>query len=348
MKRVILICVVAACVAAAVRPAAAPARRCHVVVKKQHGVKKHVRVCRKRTPVPAPPAPPAAGEIVASIPVSKPANIDVGEGGVWVKSLSGPTIRIDPATNAVAATFQTPCFGDCAWMGVGDGSVWISNEYSEPNAGSSVSRLDPRTGALVAKILVGEDPERIVATEGGVWVANHHDGSVTRIDPATNRVVATVQLQPPQDGGPQFVAAGAGSIWVGVANDGHVRRINPATNTVVASIAVAGACGDISAQPSAVWVTGCSNMVTHIDPATNQDVARIDVGHQTFGVVQAFGSVWVAARDGVLVRIDPATNTVVGILKFGQGLSGSIAVGYGSLWLSENGDDKVVRVQPAP
>ena len=59
-----------------------------------------------------------------------------------------------------------------------------------------VARVDPKTSKVTAMIPVGKEPDGIATSPGAVWVANHGtsgDGpSVSRIDPATNQVVATI------------------------------------------------------------------------------------------------------------------------------------------------------------
>jgi DNA-binding beta-propeller fold protein YncE len=41
-----------------------------------------------------------------------------------------------------------------------------------------VSRIDPATNKVTATIRVGRDPVGVAATQGAVWVANSGDGSV--------------------------------------------------------------------------------------------------------------------------------------------------------------------------
>ena len=43
-------------------------------------------------------------------------------------------------------------------------------------------------------IAVGDGPSAIVASVEAVWVANTDAGTVSRIDPDTNRVVQTIDL----------------------------------------------------------------------------------------------------------------------------------------------------------
>jgi YVTN family beta-propeller protein len=48
---------------------------------------------------------------------------------------------------------------------------------------------------------------------GAVWVANSGDGTVSRIDPETNAVVATITI----GGTPVGIAFGGETVWVAVA-----------------------------------------------------------------------------------------------------------------------------------
>ncbi len=65
-----------------------------------------------------------------------------------------------------------------------------------------------------------------------MWVANTLDGTVSRIDPNSNAVVAVI----PVGDGPGSLAIGDEGVWVGNEFDGTVMRIDPRTNTVVESI----------------------------------------------------------------------------------------------------------------
>jgi len=64
-------------------------------------------------------------------------------------------------------------------------------------------RIDFESGAVIAEIATGTSPEVIGVTDEPVWIADHWGGTVTRIDPATNLVVATIAVGPPGPAGPQ-------------------------------------------------------------------------------------------------------------------------------------------------
>jgi YVTN family beta-propeller protein len=62
----------------------------------------------------------------------------------------------------------------------------------------------------VATIPVGRAPWGVAVGSGAVWVANTVGGTVSRVDPGTNRVVATISV----DASPNQIAVGEGSVWV--------------------------------------------------------------------------------------------------------------------------------------
>jgi streptogramin lyase len=79
-------------------------------------------------------------------------------------------------------------------------------------------------------ITVAEGPRFSTVAVGSLWVLTQSDGNVTRIDPATNKVVAVIPVHVPGKGGE--ICFGGGFIWVTM--DGNpVTRIDPVKNKVV-------------------------------------------------------------------------------------------------------------------
>ena len=95
---------------------------------------------------------------------------------------------------------------------------------------------------------------------GAAWVGNWHDNSVSRIDPATNRLVGSpIPIGAHHAGN---LVVGAGGVWVtsdyrvdGAAEDTVVIRIDAQTNRAVETIAVGGHPIDVAAAGGAVWVS---------------------------------------------------------------------------------------------
>ena len=72
-----------------------------------------------------------------------------------------------------------------------------------------VSRIDRGNGSVTA-VPAGRQPSDVALGFGSVWVANAGDGTVSRIDPDTREVVATIDLGVSVEG----IATGAGGVWV--------------------------------------------------------------------------------------------------------------------------------------
>src|SRR6188472_2360594 len=120
-------------------------------------------------------------------------------------------------------------------------------------------------------IAVGADPHRLDVGDGSVWVANRGADTVSRIDLATQAVVATVNV----GASPLSVAVGEGSVWVANNLGDSVSRIDPRTNRAVHTIAVGKAPRGVAVGAGSVWVTvGKLDELVRIDPGTGKVVNR--------------------------------------------------------------------------
>ena len=106
---------------------------------------------------------------------------------VWVSNSEDDTVsRIDPATNEVAATIDV-C-GAPEGMAADDDGLWVVCEES----GAVVrdrSALPNRAGKPIE---VGLEPRFVAVAFDSVWVSNYLDSTITRLDPATGEVVAEI------------------------------------------------------------------------------------------------------------------------------------------------------------
>jgi hypothetical protein len=155
----------------------------------------------------------------------------------------------------------------------------------------------------------------VAAGEDGVWVTSVSEGTVSRIDPTTNRIEATTVVSSDKSG-PRDLAVGVGGVWVVVSSPAHpsqVVRIDPASNEVVDRIDVPHATV-IEAGLGAVWVgqssAGEQGHLVRIDPSTDAVVASIPVGPESIGLAIGGGSVWVLDdRSYEIRKVDPSANT---------------------------------------
>jgi YVTN family beta-propeller protein len=159
-------------------------------------------------------------------------------------------------------------------------------------------------GHVQAAIRVGRAPGAVLVAGGSVWVANSGDGTVSRIDPATNRVIATIDVI----GHPTQLTAD--SPWVWVATREGLRRIDPASNLVVQTLPLPVNVGDVLAAGGWLWVALDDGTVWRLDPADGGVLASIPVASRGASVLASGGGrLWAANRD-MLVAIDPRRATV--------------------------------------
>jgi YVTN family beta-propeller protein len=185
-----------------------------------------------------------------------------------------------------------------------------------------------------------------LAIDEHAWVSNAPKDTVSRLDPKTNVVVATITTGKRPCSG---LAVGFGSLWVPNCRDNTVARVDLKTNAVTASIAttIASSEGGIAVGASSVWlVIDKKGTLVRFDPATNKPVAEIHVPAGSYGIAFGEGAVWVTSTDGnSLTRVDPNTNLIVDTIPVGKAPR-FLAVGEGGVWTLNQGDGTVSRVDP--
>ena len=205
----------------------------------------------------------------------------------------------------------------------------------------SVTRPAPvsRRAVLGATIRIPSGAVDVAVGRDAIWVSGF--GRMTRLDPSTDQVVATVKTPGTEDY--SHVAVGLGAVWV-TSDGGTLYRIDPNSNRVVATILVGGPSVGVATGGGYVWVTrptaGIGELI-RVDPATNRVTgAPIDAGPGPIAALYGFGALWVTnSSPSSVVRVDPSTGTV-STMDF----TGRLAAGYGSLWATS--DDSVVRADP--
>jgi YVTN family beta-propeller protein len=302
---------------------------------------------------------PRGGKVVAIIHIPHGyGGFAVGEGSVWAVSDDASTLaRIDPKDNSITARIAVkpvnPCPAYvCGEPAAGAGAVWLPRASD-----NAVLRIDLVTNAVVAKIPVGAGPMAAVVSRGAVWVANgggrrngHAEGpSVSRIDPASNVVVATVKLASARLASDRaHITAAPNAVWVTVPGRGAVIRIDPRTNAVTAAVRLSmRPCAQLAADARSVWASTsqCGSAVARVDVRTKRQTQTVKGETTPIGLVLGFGSLWVADIDAkVIDRIDPKTGRIVARLPVG-GIPIRLGVGFGSVWLRDD-TGRVLRIRP--
>ena len=122
-------------------------------------------------------------------------------GGLRVRRRRAP----DRPRDRAATSRSIPIGANPSAIAAGAGAIWVASEEA-----GTITRLDPRTGAVVKAIPVGNGTSAVAVGEGAVWAVNRPDGTVSRIDPRTNAVTWALDV----GGDPAAIAAGDGGVWV--------------------------------------------------------------------------------------------------------------------------------------
>jgi len=178
-----------------------------------------------------------------------------GVSSIWIVSDTRSTLaRIDPESNAHVA--DVPIGARVLAMTFGQGALWLSTDKDE------LLKVSPYTIVTSEGIKVGKSPRSIATGEGAVWTLNAGDGSISRVDLKTNKVVTTIKLGQPISGGQ--IAVGEGSVWVS-APGLPLTRIDPRTNHVVQQFTGEGG-GTLLIAQGAIWVTATPKTIWRLDP----------------------------------------------------------------------------------
>ena len=186
-----------------------------------------------------------------------------------------------------------------------------------------------------------------MAIDESVWVSNSPKGTVTRIDPKTNKVLDVIPTGKEPCSG---LATGFGSLWVPNCGDHSLVRIDLKTAKLTATIPtpIADSEGGIACGAGSVWMMiDARGTLARFDPDTNKVVAHIALAPGSYVPVFGENAVWVSSTEKDLVsRVDPRTNLVTETIKTGS-KPRFLTVGEGAVWVLNQGDGSVTRIDPA-
>ena len=302
-------------------------------------------------PGPAVAHPPADRPSVTSMPLPTPGAVKTAFGSVWVANGPARTVtRLDPRTNAVIARIPNP--DPASVIGVGAGAIWLT---SFP--GNSLTRIDPGYDRVTRTISLapgGAGPIGVTVARGFVWVANHNgepSTSVSKIDPATMRVVDVIPVGAEDFAGPAWILYAAGSIWTNVNSIPNVLvRIDPRTDRILATIPAPSACTQLAGDDTAVWGASgddpsCPPGVSRIDPRTNTVVRTFHEGGAADAVALYQGSLWYGTTTThKLGQIDTRTNRVTSLVEL-PGPAFNMTAGLGAIWTTDRDDGILFKIR---
>lgn len=197
----------------------------------------------------------------------------------------------------------------------------------------------------LATIKIGGTADWVLVTEDAVWAAGAKPYAVVRIDPATNKIVASIKISGEACSG---LAFGFGSVWAPICGEKPaLARIDATKNAISAtlSVAPAGPEGGIATSGDSVWlVTDAKGTLARIDPSTNSVRQKISIPPGSYNPIFSGGVVWITGVEtNVLTAVDAASAKVLESIPVGP-KPRFLTAGAGSIWTLNQGDGTVTRI----
>lgn len=272
----------------------------------------------------APPDPKSLVETVYTVPGFADF-LAVDGNTVWATNAG----RVEQwSTKGKHASVAIP--GPCGAMAVAFGSLWVAN-----CKGGTLYRINIKTSRIQAVIPTGiGNPKgelNVVAGAGSIWVPSEEAGRIARIDPARNKVVATVTVDP----GTFYLAFGFDALWAVSSVEQSLQRIDPHTEAVTKTVKLGKMPGFLAAGEGAVWVQEQGDgTVARIDPQTAEVSGRAKVGDTLiYGDIDVGGgNVWLRTTEAqTFVAINPASMEIVARAGKASG-SGALRYTPSGIW----------------
>jgi streptogramin lyase len=206
---------------------------------------------------------------------------------------------------------------------------------------------------VVARIAVDDSPRQPVLAADGLWVVGER--ALYRIDPSSNRMVATVPVGT-LVAAPAAVALAAGVAWVPSGASSSLWRVDRAANRVDGRIGLGrrllGPVG-VAAWDDTVWVSCCAfqhgprpaGMLLRVDTRRNRAVGRVFLaaGSRVEAITATPGGIWaVDTGDHNVMRLDPGSGRVG--LVVAAPVPRGVGVGDGGAWVIVTNDRTLARV----
>lgn len=198
--------------------------------------------------------------------------------------------------------------GSFAYVWAAAGAVWAADDGA-----SALLRYDPPSRRTVASIPTGNGTSALAEEGGRIWILNHRDGTLQRVDPAANTAATLARL--PGDA-PERMVYADGSLWV-TGRGTDLLRVNPDTGAVQATFEIGAGGIDVRAALGSIWVA----------VPTDEEDAR--------------GNPFLDR----LLRFDPLTNTLVATIRPTGRIvvNGTVSTGS-ALWIADTAGGRLYRV----
>jgi YVTN family beta-propeller protein len=160
-----------------------------------------------------------------------------------------------------------------------------------------------------ALLHIGKTADWVAFTADAVWVGSTGPDAVSRIDPKTNTVAATVKLGGEPCAG---LAVGLGAVWVPLcAGQPRLAKIDAGSGALarVFDVGPAAAEGGVTTGGGSVWlVVDAAGTLARIDPETGAIRQKVALPAGSYNPRYADGRIWVTRAGGAEVTVVDAAS----------------------------------------
>ncbi len=296
-------------------------------------------------PSPVPPEDYAAASELIEVG-EQPRGVAALDGSIWVANGRGASImRVDAATNDVVAEIETR--PRPITLVAAGGSLWASVLDGDRTDDDRILRIDPATNEVTAHVEVPVFHN--IATDGeSIWAVDGA-GTLRRLSVASATVLGDTTV------GAGTVGLGAedGVVW-GIREDGVAWRLGTDGELLEFELGVAvPGRSRVAVGGERVWIAVPGTILV-LDALDGHPLGEIELAGMSLvnDLVVAGDEVWLSANvsdaelglsGGSALLIDPWELRIVESYRLGPESSG-IAVLDGSVWVVDQRDDLLVRI----
>ena len=165
---------------------------------------------------------------------------------------------------------------------------------------------------------IGNSLESMAVSEDAIWVVSHRGGIVSRIDPATNQVVAAIESPilpsciPNACTGLGDVATAGQHVWFLNQYLESFQRIDASSNEIVGAKGGATRFNGLLGAGGLMWSGNeGGDGAVGMDPGSGEVTVTVSEGSGLYPAGFTSGSVWFVGDECTeLLRVDPATGAV--------------------------------------
>jgi virginiamycin B lyase len=226
-------------------------------------------------------------------------------------------------------------------------SAWIIFSSANRSSAGSVDLPAPRPISELKRTAIlhlGKTADWVAVTADSVWIGATGPFAVHKIDPMTNKRVATVLLPGEPCAG---LATGFGALWVPLCGRTQtLAKVDLSSNKLLNVFKIGAAAeSGITTSPDSVWlVTDKQGSLIRIDPSSGavKQTTRIPPG--SYNPFYSDGQIWVTRADGSeITSVDAATGAVLATAPTGPGPR-FLTAGAGAVWTLNQGDGSLTRI----